>query len=1409
MRKYIKLGLKLGSIILLILLVNLSTFITGGVVTISSFLFYNFFAISIVCYIYIVVVLGTFLVTSFRSLWFNYKLERSSQYQKVQVAATISSLLTIFFIIFMGILIFVYNFILLAFGIFFTVYIVVCIIIPNSLRKPVEDKESSKPWIAEKNRCKRINLSYGILKGKNFLKRDKQVVIKALALLPILIISTLLGFFAASLFSNTLNEPKIAVVPQEFRRGAGIEYDVATLDYFEKAEDLEGITFNSMFILKFTLTASSFKSTTIHAELIPMNVTVSEDLEKDYKLSAKTLRFTSKSYQGPFSEKDIYFGIDLNLYNTPVFPGKYKLNIFSIVHEGFFQPRISNNYTYDITIEKDSLSFNPLYLNDPLKSTRRGNIYSIYNAELLGWDNHFDSSVQNSLGDAVSGNFSLYLTQREGNDLRYKKVTNYITDNTGIISYMTQTRTHYREYMRGKIIYDGTQSLWYKNVTLFEDSEIAKNKFIHTAESSPGRLNDTYNGLNWTEYNKNEFRTTNHLYYHTEFNMNEVQWTKDPTYNFDNGPPDLIYLDVSDDLTTYIESTILGYIGTIADIAKFSYRYEFYNYGTPSNDIWVDLTMQVFRDEQLVYERTDFSGYYNTQGTNWQTIYHDLTEFFTEAGQLFQIKIKADFDFDPAYSDDISIRFDWATLEGFYPPTYARLFDFEDGFNQFASPLMGSSQALYWDSTHPIALGNDILAYSSYSGLSTNNYFSSDFRLDDSWDSYSGLFKEGQEPEFERNDGINLGPTWRNEMAVFDLSALNPPVNVSSLFQSVIKDEFISMGDSDATLNNIRQRFVVPKVVSNNKYVIIVFAGRYSTDDQWKVYLTYATRPDGEFSTPFRIYDPGDDSIYQLAPSLALSETDLYITWQQRNRDTHPNGETEWNIMYGRVSLSDFVLKDIKNVTTYSPSNLDKSAFIAPDIALTPKSNVYDGNENLLMQDCIVHISFENATWTNLTPGSRNNEDVNDLFTNIYYTNLNSSYFGATFNTPEIINDLVSSPGESINSYIKSIEYIEMEVTGTSASFFLTKNQSIDNSIPFMSKTISSSTSDDWDDIQLDVYFDTFQTTPLVIAERSQSDGSVKVGIFVVEFDPTYINVQQGVVSFSGISSTDSITSVDLNKTAMMFYYKHLNDQDDWNDLRVRGWFSADNTLSWERDASSGDVYGHFYVFEAINDEFTVQSTSFSIGSGQTSNTGSFTNAVNTSKTIVIASFESTNGNDNANDGSCDVWLESSTSVKAQRYDNDGVIYIDAFVIEFNGDEEVQRGVFNYPVNDGQESVNIDPINLNSSIIQSSVFGGQIRASQAGSSDVMRAWQKLKFLDSNTIQGETHVGGRNVASGHWEVIDWNFSGGPSGTIPNNRINFNGNLETPQIVSQVSSNTSIILENSTDIFLNFNQTNYKK
>ncbi|GAH81656.1 unnamed protein product, partial [marine sediment metagenome] len=141
---------------------------------------------------------------------------------------------------------------------------------PNSLNKPVKDKESSLPWVNEKNRLRDIHITHTFIKVKGFFKRDKKLKIKGISLLSILIISTFMGFFAASLFQNNLSEPSFALVPQNYRKN-GIEYDASTLEFIENIEDLEDITFNSMFILKFTLSSSSFKSVTLHAELTPLD----------------------------------------------------------------------------------------------------------------------------------------------------------------------------------------------------------------------------------------------------------------------------------------------------------------------------------------------------------------------------------------------------------------------------------------------------------------------------------------------------------------------------------------------------------------------------------------------------------------------------------------------------------------------------------------------------------------------------------------------------------------------------------------------------------------------------------------------------------------------------------------------------------------------------------------------------------------------------------------------------------------------------------------------------------------------------------------------------------------------------------------------------------------------------------
>jgi len=914
---------------------------------------------------------------------------------------------------------FVFNAILEALITFICVILFGWIFAPLSKKHPKRSvaRKVTKPSLITKARRENIKAKHRTIKNKDEYVNNKNFRVKAfLVVILLVIVPTILGWTQVSMIPATCPTPTFAGMPHEARLDA-LNFDYDALEFVNDTKDLEGISFNSMFVMKFVLSASTNKIYCFHAKLTPLEPLVLKDGWGSYsKLARRVHDFKSKLIKGPFSERELFVEVDLNEANLVVLPGKYKLEVYSTEQYMLNYAKMSNVHEYEVTIEKDRLFFDPYYDSDPLRSSRSGSIYSIKNEETLGWENHFQAKMVDSTGKSVSGMVSLYLTQRENNKPVFKKITDYNVREDGEISYMHLTRTQYREYMQGKIEYDGRQSFYYRTTIHRESCEVAQNKFIHTSTHLSGPKY-TYNGTELDFYNLNDFKIFTHLKYHTEFNLNELQWTKNPSYQFYSGTPDFIYLDVSDTSSTYIESPLIQYLGTISDYASFSYRYTLYNHGTPSDDIWVDLKTQVYRDGKLVCEQVEYSGYYNSIGENWQTVTLNLTDKFTEGGQKFKFKILADFTFDPAYSDDISIRFDWADLEAFHAPVYYRGFDFLNGFNDFSSPSLGTTSPLFWDKDRPLVLGNDIISYMYYSGLAYNNLFDSDWRVDNSWNAYSGLFSTdgSNNPIFTTNNEINLPPTWKeingNGLSIFDLQSLNPPINISQTFQASIKDEFTSVGDSDATLESVRQRYVVPKIVSNDELVIIVFAARYASEDMWKIYLTYAHRPGGDWSPPVRLYDPGEDNIYQLSPAIALSSTDLYVAWQQRNQDDHSCGETEWSIMCGRVSLEDFVLKDVKNVTTYDPLDLDDTATMIPDITLTPIGNFYNEDLELIHQDCIVHVAYEEVTWTNPIQGSRSNEDVDDIIKNLYYSQLSSSHTSPDFSTPLAINDVIASGG--------------------------------------------------------------------------------------------------------------------------------------------------------------------------------------------------------------------------------------------------------------------------------------------------------------------------------------------------------------------------------------------------------------
>jgi hypothetical protein len=182
-----------------------------------------------------------------------------------------------------------------------------------------------------------------------------------------------------------------------------------------------------------------------------------------------------------------------------------------------------------------------------------------------------------------------------------------------------------------------------------------------------------------------------------------------------------------------------------------------------------------------------------------------------------------------------------------------------------------------------------------------------------------------------------------------------------------------------------------------------------------------------------------------------------------------------------------------------------------------------------------------------------------------------------------------------INSMVKSIEHISVNFEGggndvAEPQFHkyvsLTKGQSLENCVPFVTYRANGGSG-----------FCSNLLTGVKLLEpdrlrlsKINASSELDYEIDIVEFEPDQVKVQQGWYIMSGTSTTATISGVDQTKAAVLAYNVTNNGDrrlatDGW--ARVR--FSADDTLTFERGLNYGINYGHYYVFEAVDDQFTVQ----------------------------------------------------------------------------------------------------------------------------------------------------------------------------------------------------------------------------
>ncbi len=352
-------------------------------------------------------------------------------------------------------------------------------------------------------------------------------------------------------------------------------------------------------------------------------------------------------------------------------------------------------------------------------------------------------------------------------------------------------------------------------------------------------------------------------------------------------------------------------------------------------------------------------------------------------------------------------------------------------------------------------------------------------------------------------------------------------------------------------------------------------------------------------------------------------------------------------------------------------------------------------------------------------------------------------------------------------SFVKSVEYFELTLASgsTTVSANLTKGQSVANCVPFASMMVSG-VDDEYDQLFTDVFF---QNGPArVTAQRFTSGGTLSVGVFVVEFDPNFVNVHQGTFSlFAGVATTTAaIPLVDLTKAAVVSYYRHGAVTNSWNDYAVAGWFSLANQLSWQRETSAGALDGHYYVFEARNSEFRVQPVSFTLAAGSPTGTAPIT-AVDMDKSFVIASHRTAYASDDNEDGQIGVFLANPTTVQGQRsFENSGsnlIPDVRAFVVQFGDNVRVQRGALSYNDTDTQANSTIRAVDVPSTLVWNgaTIGPGSMESEGTSSLDGDTAFQRLKLANATTVRGDRDgvCGAADCGGiGHYEVIEFNPAG---------------------------------------------------
>jgi hypothetical protein len=357
------------------------------------------------------------------------------------------------------------------------------------------------------------------------------------------------------------------------------------------------------------------------------------------------------------------------------------------------------------------------------------------------------------------------------------------------------------------------------------------------------------------------------------------------------------------------------------------------------------------------------------------------------------------------------------------------------------------------------------------------------------------------------------------------------------------------------------------------------------------------------------------------------------------------------------------------------------------------------------------------------------------------------------------------------DAFVRSVEFVEISMgnSQTSGTANLTKGQTVANSVPFAS-SMGNPTVDGFGNAHADVFL-TAGAPPFVTAQRTLTGGTLTVGVFVVEFDPAYVKVQQGTFAFAGGNAGPvnvGITAVsDLTRAALVFYTRNnfASGGNGFDKVMVEGSFSSTSQLAFQRAASSPTVDGHWYVFEALNVSgpypFVVQPKTFTFSSS--SGSTALAPAVSSTLSFVVGSYRTAAASDHGDEGAFRLYLTgcaaTCSSVAAERQTGSFSTTVTAYVLTFTSGVAVQRGAFSYTSTGGTsttQSATLSPaVSLPKTMVWNGFGGaaGIMRSNDTSGDEMYSGQQRLILVDATTVRGNRGASA-GTAVGSWETVEW-------------------------------------------------------